>query len=227
MARSLPERTVDAFFAVALTQRFPSAGLWDPTNTPGSWDHTAIAAGKTLLVESKGNERGTNDIEVDLPQLRAYVRSYVAPLVFYLFADPPGWNDFREPIAPGFSATTWPNFAEWAYVTPAAALASATGLTGRSRTVRPSAGTFVVPEEGTSVPVTRLDCFFNELEKCFWVRRHPRRGASIMPGDAGPSNPDAAIGKLSAVDGRDLNQPPKRKGHRDRLTAIAVHLDFA
>lgn len=224
MARSLPERTVDAYFAVAVTARFPSASLWDPTNTPGSWDHKAVLAGKTILVESKANEEGNNDIEVDLPQLNAYLSSDVAPLVFYLFADPPGWSDWRDPVAPGPPATKWPSFPQWAYVTPAAALASATGLTGQSRTVRPNAGTFDVLVERTSVPVTRLDHFFNELEECFWVKRHPRRGASIKPGEAGPSNPEAPIGNIPAVERRNVDQLAIHEGHSDLLTAIAVHL---
>jgi hypothetical protein len=90
MARSLPERTVDAYLAMAVAARFPDAALWDPTNTPGEWDHTLLAAGKTVLFETKGNEEGFNNILIDLDQLDDYLSREIAPLVFYLFADPPG-----------------------------------------------------------------------------------------------------------------------------------------
>ncbi len=122
MAKSLPERTVDAFFAMTVAKHLPNAALWDPTNTADAWDHTLLAAGKTVLIESKGNEEGLNDILIDLEQLHNYLALGVAPLVFYLLPDPPGWSDRREPVAPGFPASRWPDFDQWAYVVPAGGL---------------------------------------------------------------------------------------------------------
>src|SRR4051794_38276421 len=120
MSRSLPERTVDAYVAIAITARFPGAAIWDLTNTEGMWDHTLITAGKTLLFETKGNEEGDNDISIDLDQLDDYLSRDIAPIVFYVLADPPGWSDVRAPIAPGPPARTWPSFPDWGYVVPAA-----------------------------------------------------------------------------------------------------------
>jgi hypothetical protein len=224
VARSLPERTVDAYLAIAVAARFPDAALWDPTNTPGSWDHTVIAAGKTVLFESKGNEEGDNDIEIELEQLEDYLSRAVAPLVFYLLADPPGWSDFRPPLAPGSPATTWSSFLDWAYVVPSAALAAATGLTGVTRTVRPSGGTFRVAATGVVVPCVPLRQFFDDLERCFWVARHPRQGAPVRPGQPSPAYPDVPIGGPEVLPPGTARRDRGERDTKHRLTAVAVHL---
>ena len=224
VARSLPERSIDAYLAITVATRFPAAALWDPTNTLGMWDHTLITAGKTVLFESKGNEEGENDILIDLYQLDDYLSRDVAPLVFYLMADPPGWKDSRPPIAPGFPATTWPSFPDWAYVVPAAALAAATGLGGAYRTVRPKAGTFEVVATGAVVPAIALRTFFDDLEKCYWVTRHPRQGARVTPGEPSPRHPGMPIGGHNVLPGRVVARERRAPETDRRLTAVAVHL---
>jgi hypothetical protein len=223
VARSLPERTVDAYLAMSVADRFPDAALWDPTNTAGAWDHTLITAGKTVLFESKGNEEGDNDIEIDLDQLDDYLSRPIAPIVFYLLADP-GWSDFRPPIAPGAPATTWPSFPDWAYVVPVATLAAATGLAGTTRTVRPSGGTFRVPATGAVVPCIPLRTFFDDLERCYWVARHPRRGAPLTAGAPSPDHADVLIGSREDLPARVRGRGRAEPAAQNRLTAVAVHL---
>lgn len=216
---------MDAYFAIAAAERFPDAEIWDPTNTPGMWDHTLIAAGKTALFESKGNEEGNNDILVDLDQLGDYLASGIAPLVFYLFADPPGWSDARPPIAPGAPAKTWKNFPDWAYVVPAATLAVATGLIGKYRTLRPTGGTFEVVATGDGVPCVPLCTFFDDLEECFWVARHGGRGRRLTPGRPSPQYADLPVGGHDVVADRLVRRARKERATSERrLTAIALHL---
>lgn len=223
MPRSLPERTVDAYLSIAVAARFPEAGIWDPTNTPGMWDATVMAAGKTLLFESKGNEEGSNDIVIDLQQLDDYLSSPVAALVFYLLADP-CWSDARLPLTPGVPATTWDTFPDWAYVVPAAAMATATGLSQRSRVVRPSGGTFTVPATGDMVPAIRLRTFLDDLEECFWVTRRGDDDGPIVPGDPSPGCDDLPIGGAGDLPGHVANNRDRQRPKNRRLTAVAVHL---
>lgn len=215
---------MDAYLAMTVAVRLPGAGLWDPTNMPGSWDHTLLAAGKTVLFETKGNEARSNNIAIDLDQLRAYLSLGVAPLVFYVFADPPGWNDARLAEAPGFPAWTWPSFGDWGYVVPAATLARAIGLAGMTRTIRPNAGTFEVAASGATVPSVQLGRFLDELKECRWIRPHPGAGAPVLPGDPGPERAEMLIGDIGSLG--EFGQPPSEpEPERDRLlTALALFL---
>lgn len=201
MARSLPERTVDAYLAIALAARFPRAAIWNPTNTAGSWD-TTLDVGKTVLFESKGNEQGANAIAINRVQLDDYLNQWYSPLVFYLLPDPGAaprpWHVPRAALAPGAAGLQWLEFPRWSYVVSALALGRYLGrylgrapapAQGRSIPLLPGGGgQFSI---GGAAPLRgcRLDRFLNWLAKCFWVNTYSSPLSPGSPPTAGQAPP--------------------------------------
>jgi hypothetical protein len=127
-------------------------------------------------------------------------------------------------MAPGFPASTWPDFDQWGYVVPAATLARATGLVGKTKTIRPDSGAFVVAATGAVVPCVPLGRFLDELADCFWVTPHPGARAPVVPGRPGPEASDMLIGDLESLGAPGQPAGGQNSGHTRLLTAVALHL---
>ena len=127
--RSLPERTVDAWVASAITGRFPNARIWAPTqramHVDNNWDYgVGLGQGKIFILEDKATEwsvgaaaaGGRHTIVIDLPQLDWYCLM-VEPThrvpVYYVLPVPP-WNGEPAGVVPPESAhRTAPPFEGW------------------------------------------------------------------------------------------------------------------
>lgn len=91
MARLIPERTVDSLFAYEVLHAMPSATIWSPSNTAGSWDHeVTIGQARLLVVECKAVDRTSSGhwrIPIDRGQLTTYAQR--TPQVAYLLPAKP------------------------------------------------------------------------------------------------------------------------------------------
>lgn len=197
MARCFPERTVDSWFASALTRQFPSAGLWSPAPcSRGLWDHSGRVGAKAVVFECKGNEERTRRIDIDRDQLQRYIRIGIGHLVFYVLPSPP-WTSAQLPLTPTV-ADGWRTFERWSYVLPAydleIALAADPKLGSRKDArlyPRPHPGTFKIGGDGKVLTADRLDRFFADLFDCHWVKPwSPRKG---LPGAGKRPNGDPLI----------------------------------
>ncbi len=133
--RSLPERTVDAWVAVAICQRFPSALLWGPTQRAEdpNWDYGAsLGDGKLFILENKAADpkhlvgppaMDTHRIRIDLGQLAWYCDivepNYTVP-VYYVLPCPPFAGEPTPGVVPAQAITRMASpagpFRCWAYV---------------------------------------------------------------------------------------------------------------
>ncbi len=133
--RSLPERTVDAWVAVAICQRFPSALLWGPTQRAEdpNWDYGAsLGDGKLFILENKATDpkyvvrptaMDTHRIRIDLRQLAWYCESiepnYGVP-VYYVLPRPPFAGEPTPGVVPAQTITRVSSpigpFRRWAFV---------------------------------------------------------------------------------------------------------------
>ena len=198
MTRCLPERTVDSWFASAVTRQLPDAGLWSPTGRPlGIWDHTVDAAGKAVIFECKGNEEGDREMEIDRRQLQGYIRAGIGHLVFYVLPVP-SWTTPQNPLS-GSQVRSWRSFERWAHVLPASTLESyLQEVGGTSPTwLRPAReqkhGHSFRVGNARLISARRLDYFLADLVSCYWV--NPGTPAAPPSGGRPPSDlRDGAVG---------------------------------
>ncbi len=104
--RSLPERTVDAWVAIAISEIYPNARLWAPTQVidDTNWDYGAfLGDGKILILEDKATTPVhrkrkaplyTHRIRIDRDQLNWYcddVEPNLTVPAYYVLPRPP-WD---------------------------------------------------------------------------------------------------------------------------------------
>ena len=206
----LPERTVDAWLSVYLSDRFPLLGIWAPTR---GWDFEldpGIGPGKAVFFECKtarrrGNPAG-NVISVDLRQLWEYVHGPGSSVVYYVLPNPPAAFNPRPagalPAPPPESRFLW-TCQSWFY------LISAWGLWAHYRT-----GALVadlshrllrVPCGGlASLPGARpLWRFAQELENCTIGLRIEPLDDAAMDTPSRPLIPPAATPPTNELDEYD------------------------
>jgi hypothetical protein len=131
MVRSLPEHTVEAWVAMAISSMFPNARIWSPTppNPRSGWDAGAdLGDGKSFIFENKATElvKPGNDhvIEINPAQLDRYcdlsAQSRQSP-IYYVLPDPPWFVIPRQgtpvPVEAANRIAAVP-FKEWAWVVP-------------------------------------------------------------------------------------------------------------
>jgi hypothetical protein len=205
---SFPERTGDAWLAIAVADRFPGVGLWSPTqNVTRNWDLAVNpAGGKLLIFESKGCTslvRG-HSIRIDWDQLLAYVQGSdfadVRASVFYVLPSPPWAGDpSAAPVPPAAIArTTSPKgtFADWAFVISAQALYAYMSPKGyrsiNTRQLPGSPAAWPAHRRGSVPgPPPTLRKFLNEVAECKHVDRitQGREGADRVPAVADDGDP--------------------------------------
>lgn len=204
MARSLPERTVDAWVAASVTGRYPTARLWAPTQlvadpqNPDNWDFGVnLGNGKAFIFEDKATEPsgGWHRIDIDLDQLDWYCDvvepGYNVP-VYYVLPKPP-WHGppTGSPVVPDQAvqriASQNGPFADWAYVIRSSSLRVYLGAVGKQ-----SVNTRDLPIANSET----LTAFLTALDGC---TRGRRVGPDVV--EAEPFEPDA--------------QPPQDRGDRD------------
>ena len=133
--RSMPERTVDTWVALAIHAAFPEARVWDPTQAMKgrSWDRSFLPreAGRVFIFEDKGTTAvartrkeplQTHRIDIGPAQLDWYcdeVESASRIPVYYVLPRPP-WNGAGSGPIPDQAACRTASddgpFAQWAYV---------------------------------------------------------------------------------------------------------------
>jgi hypothetical protein len=146
--RSIPEKTLEHWSSIYLSNRFPEGALWWPSSGEDVLAElprlAATGPGKTLALELKTTEAvGTNHkLWIDAPQLDRYLRPPVGPPlpVYYVFPIPHWTGPLTSqhgstPGAPGAMAAAppewwrqrvgWPWFGDWLYVMSARAVGSA------------------------------------------------------------------------------------------------------
>jgi hypothetical protein len=173
MVRSLPEHTVEAWVAMAISSTFPNARVWSPAppNLRRSWDQAAdLGEGKSFIFENKATElvKPGNDhvIEINPAQLDRYCdlskESNQSPM-YYVLPDPPWFVIPRQgtPVPVEAAHRTAPvPFKEWAWVVPCEELRNY--LRG-AHSIRTSA----LPRRGWST----LASFLKEMQECRAGRR--------------------------------------------------------
>jgi hypothetical protein len=154
--RSIPEKTLEHWSSIYLSNRFPDGSLWWPSSGEDVLTElprlAATGPGKTLALELKTTEAvGSNhELSIDVHQLERYLNPPSGPPlpVYYVFPVP-HWTgpltslQGRTPGAPGETATTppewwrqrvgWPWFGEWVYVMSAQTVSSALPSDWRTR----------------------------------------------------------------------------------------------
>lgn len=187
--RSLPERTVDAWVASAITDRFPNARIWAPTQRAmhdvNNWDYgVGLGDGKVFILEDKATEwstgagpaGGRHTIMIDLRQLDWYCNT-VEPEqgvpVYYVLPVPP-WDGepTGSPVLPNESAhRIAPRFEGWARAVRCHFLRKylAAPAHQRSRTLR--------AEDVPTIPgADTLGEFLDQVKKCERGARTPLDG---------------------------------------------------
>lgn len=146
--RSIPEKTLEHWTSIYLTNRFPNGAMWWPaiaedilTELPPL---AASGPGKTLALELKTTKAdGANHVlDIDTHQLARYLHPpFGPPLPVYYVFPVPHWtgpltsSSGRTPAAPAGStaappdwwrrAVGWQWFGDWLYVMSARSLAAA------------------------------------------------------------------------------------------------------
>lgn len=128
----MPERTVDAWVAAAICERFPTAHLWAPTPIgDDDWDAAAdLGEGKLFLLEDKGTTfllrsrkqpHEVHRITLNRAQLDRYCDEIDQPgqPLFYVLPSPP-WSGVPTGPVPAeavgrFDSAAGP-FIDWAWV---------------------------------------------------------------------------------------------------------------
>lgn len=189
---SFPERTGDAWLAIAVADRFPQAQLWSPTqNVTRNWDLAVNpGGGKVLIFENKGctsRDKG-HSIRIDWPQLLRYlfdpIFTRVKHVVFYVLPSPPWAGDPpHAPVVPPAAAgrTVSPKgvFADWAFVLSASALYAYMNPSGyrsiNTRQLPGSPALWPAHQRGpVPGPPPTLRSFLNEVADCKHVERLAR-----------------------------------------------------
>ncbi|WP_236794929.1 hypothetical protein [Amycolatopsis sp. GM8] len=146
--RSIPEKTLEHWTSIYLSNRFPNGALWWPVSGEDVLVElprlAASGPGKSLALELKTTEaRGTDHVlEIDTRQLARYVNPPAGPPlpVYYVFPTP-HWtgpltsHSGTAPAAPNGSAAAPPEwwrrrigrawFGDWLYVMSARSVAAA------------------------------------------------------------------------------------------------------
>lgn len=146
--RSIPEKTLEHWTSIYLSNRFPNGALWWPTSGEDVLAElprlAASGPGKTLALELKTTEaRGNNHVlEIDTRQLDRYLNPPGGPPlpVYYVFPIPHWTGPLTSlsgaaPASPTGAATAPPEwwrrrvgpawFGDWLYVMPARSVAAA------------------------------------------------------------------------------------------------------
>jgi hypothetical protein len=193
---TIPERTIDAWLSIYLSQRFPLLGLWAPTRT---WDFAldpGLPRGKIALLECKTTRLSPagETARIRWDQLRRYLHHTTAsPMTYYVFPDTGthirGRVAGSTPVIPPEATGLW-TCSQWLWVISAWRLANHLVTTG----ARLNSGEFRVPVS----EVMRIDgarpllLWAQELENCqLGYRIEPEPGVGIRDPGVGPGPEDA------------------------------------
>jgi len=99
--RLIPERTVDAMFAVEVAHYLPTSIFWSPTPTAGELDHGFLTSGmqamifecKAVVTDKMRDPRKEWRSEINVAQLRSYLDSEL-PILYVLPVKP---DDLDKP----------------------------------------------------------------------------------------------------------------------------------
>lgn len=129
VARSLPERTVDAWVTLAIVPEFPRAQIWTPTQVPKdtNWDFGIhLESGNIFILEDKATSptKNAHTIEIDLHQLDHYCwiddGTRGIPVYYVLSklswkGEPAGRKDIPDQVTYRLRSPSGP-FDQWTYV---------------------------------------------------------------------------------------------------------------
>ena len=169
MRVSIPERTVDAWVAIALARKFKNAPIWLPTNQGvDDWDLVfgpGPQTGKLVILENKSATpiaRGPGDhrIAINRSQLARYCQNSDLNLrTFYVLPSPP-WADAPAPVVLPPQSMERDTADQWLHVVAAPDLDAYLGA--KRKSLRAS--------EMHHLPSRSLAVFFEELHQCEWSR---------------------------------------------------------
>lgn len=129
VARSLPERTVDAWVTLAIGAEFPRAQIWAPTQVPkdANWDFgIQLGSGNIFILEDKATSptKNAHTIGIDPDQLDHYCwidDGTPGIPVYYVLPKPPwkggptGRKDVPDQAACRLQSSSG-RFEQWTYV---------------------------------------------------------------------------------------------------------------
>jgi hypothetical protein len=161
----VPEKTVEIWTAIAVSDLIPDSEIWSPTNARDSVDQ-AISAGKTWAFELKAcSSRRGGSFLIRLNQLErhAFHPVHSIPVLYVLPLTP--WSK-RPAGLPPVEADQWKSFPDWAWVVPAVDLASYLGIAPGTSVPR-NRGRFVTIGglTGTHSPI-KLRNFLEQVLAC-------------------------------------------------------------
>lgn len=94
MPRLIPEHTIDSSLAYEILRAHPTAALWSPTPTAGSYDHKVRTRTSTWIFECKGADPATGSAtawrtpHIDAKQLSAYLARFGGRVIYLFLAEP-------------------------------------------------------------------------------------------------------------------------------------------